>query len=356
MGQGKRRILLLSLVGSMLLSGCSTVRGARAVAPGSNGSSSAGVGSAVAAGEAASKLPAVQAFIARMARKHDFDPHRLQQLFSRVRLQPQVIARITRPAEKSKPWYEYRAIFLGQRRIRGGVAFWRQHAAALHRATKVYGVPLQIIVAIIGVETRYGAFTGKDSVLDALTTLAFAYPPRAHFFRSELEHFLLLTRAEHIDPLRLQGSYAGAMGLPQFMPSSYQAYAVDFDGDGRRDLWHDPVDAIGSVAHYLSAHGWRRGEPVVAAARVTGTAYPALVNQALKPQLTVRTLRRRGIAPQRSVAGSLKAVLLQLQGRSGPQYWLGFSNFYVITRYNQSPLYAMAVVELARAIRNDYKA
>ncbi len=349
-------ILLLSLAGTILLSACATVSRKPSVAATNDGPTSAIVGPSANQGEPASELPAVQAFIAQMALKHDFDSDRLQRLFSRVRLQPDVIARITRPAEKSKAWYQYRAIFLDQPRIQGGVNFWRQHAAALSRAEKVYGVPPQIVVAIIGVETRYGAFTGKDGVLDALTTLAFAYPPRADFFRSELEQYLLLTRAEHIDPLGLQGSYAGAMGLPQFMPSSYQDYAVDFDGDGRRDLWHDPVDAIGSVAHYLSAHGWQRGQPVVRAARVTGTAYRSVLEQTLEPQFTVHALRRHGIVPRQPVAGSLKAIVLQLQARSGPQYWLGFNNFYVITRYNHSPLYAMAVVELARAIRNDYKA
>lgn len=344
--------MLFSLAGVVAVAACSTTASVAPAAP-----VNAVTGASPAAHtQAASQLPAVQAYITEMAHHHHFDPARLQQLFSQVRLQPSIIARITRPAEKTKPWYQYRAIFLDRARIEGGVEFWRQHAAALTRAQRIYGVPPQIVVAIIGVETRYGRFTGSDRVLDALTTLAFDYPPRADFFRSELTQYLLLTRQEQIDPLSLQGSYAGAMGLPQFMPSSYQQYAVDFDGDGRRNLWDDPVDAIGSVAHFLSAHGWRRGQPIVRAATVKGSAYRGLLSQHLAPQHSVGELRADGVTPLKPVAGSLKGVLLELQGRSGPKYWLGFNNFYVITRYNQSPLYAMAVAELARAIRHNYKA
>lgn len=286
-----------------------------------------------------------------MATRYGFDRDRLVQLFSQVHWRDDIIARISRPAEQSKPWYAYRAIFLDPQRIEGGVAFWRDHAAALARAHKIYGVPPEVVVAIIGVETRYGRFTGKDGVLNALTTLAFDYPPRADFFRSELEQYLLLTRAEHIDPLSLRGSYAGAMGLAQFMPSSYRTYAVDFDGDGHRDLWHDPIDAIGSVANFLNAHGWQAQRPIVRAARVQGTAYRRLLDRGLEPRYSIRQLRRYGVRPQTPVDQSLAAILLELEGREGAQYWLGFNNFYVITRYNHSPLYAMAVTELARAIR-----
>lgn len=299
--------------------------------------------------------PDVRSFIDEMSVRHGFDPDRLAGLFSQIRMRDDIIARITRPAEKAKPWHAYRAIFLDQQRIDGGAEFWRTHAADLARAERTYGVPPEIVTAIIGVETRYGRITGKDGVLEALATLAFDYPRRADFFRGELENYLLLTREERIDPLSLQGSYAGAMGIAQFMPSSYRAYAVDFNGDGHRDLWRDPVDAIGSVANYLGEHGWRRGLPIARPAAVQGTAYRAVLDQGLKPQLSLRELDRYGVQPQTPMEPSLEAILLELEGRWGPQYWLGFDNFYVITRYNHSPLYAMAVYELAQAIRNNHQ-
>ena len=198
------------------------------------------------------------------------------------------------------------------------------HGATLARAEQVYGVPAEIIVAIIGVETSYGGNTGRHRVLDALATLAFDYPKRADFFRKELEHFLVLTRAEGINPLRLKGSYAGAMGLAQFMPSSYRAYAVDFDGDGQRDLWQNPVDAIGSVANYLSKHHWRPGEPITTPAQASGGQYQALVSKKLKkPSHSVGKLRSQGVTPEQAVADSQQAMLLELDGNSGPEYWPG---------------------------------
>jgi membrane-bound lytic murein transglycosylase B len=298
--------------------------------------------------------PDIQQFIDEQVARHGFDRRELQALFSRVRMREDIIALITRPAERTKPWYEYREIFLDQARIDGGVEFWRQHRAALDRAEQVYGVPPEIIVAIIGVETRYGRITGRHGVLEALTTLAFDYPRRADFFRKELENYLLLTREEGIDPLSLQGSYAGAMGIGQFMPSSYRAYAVDFTGDGRRDLWTNPVDAIGSVANYLAEHGWRHNEPVVQSAMVQGNAYQGVLFEGRPPNLSVTELAGYGIRAPAGVDASLPANLLELEGRQGPLYWLAFNNFYVITRYNRSPLYAMAVYELARAIYTNY--
>ncbi|MDX1605703.1 MAG: lytic murein transglycosylase B [Candidatus Competibacterales bacterium] len=295
--------------------------------------------------------PEIQSFIREMAAEHGFDQARLTEQFARIRRRDDIIALITRPAERTKPWHEYRAIFLDRQRIENGAAFWREHATTLARAEQTYGVPPEIVTAIIGVETRYGRVTGRDGVLEALTTLAFDYPRRADFFRRELEEYLLLTREEGIDPLSLLGSYAGAMGIAQFMPSSYRAYAVDFDDDGLRDLWHNPVDAIGSAASYLGEHGWRAGAPVVAAAEVSGSAWRAQLDQGMEPRLTVAEWRALGVRPEVPVDDARRAILLELEGADGPIYRLGFHNFYVITRYNRSPLYAMAVFELAQAIR-----
>ena len=296
----------------------------------------------------------VQNFIREISARHGFNPAQLQALFDRVQSQPSIIAAMTRPAE-AKPWHEYRAIFINPQRIRGGVEFWRTHAATLARAEQIYGVPPEIVVAIIGVETQYGGNMGRHRVLEALATLAFDYPRRADFFRKELEAFLLLTRAEGVDPLALRGSYAGAMGWGQFMPTSYRNYAVDFDGDGHRDLWGNPRDAIGSVANYFRQHGWRPGEPVTVPARVEGSAYPALVSRQLNPPKdSVASLQAQGVTPLIPVGEGRAALLLELRGRDGPEYWLGFHNFYVITRYNRSQLYAMAVYQLSREIRERY--
>ena len=297
----------------------------------------------------------VQTFIEDMAAKHDFNIGELQNLFRQIRSQPKVIAKITRPAEKTKPWRDYRKIFLDAERIHKGVDFWRIHQAALARAERVHGVPAEIIVAIIGVETRYGKITGKDQVLEALATLAFDYPKRAAFFRKELEHYLLLTREEGIDPLSLTESYAGAMGLAQFMPSSYRAYAVDFDGDSRRDLWQNPQDAIGSVANYLRAHHWRRGESITLPARVQGSGYRSLLSTKLqKPAHSVANMRSLGVTSKVPTDDNKPAILLELKGDRGLEYWLGFDNFYTITRYNHSPLYAMAVYQLSQEIHRLY--
>lgn len=296
----------------------------------------------------------VQAFIREMSVRHGFDAGQLQAIFSQAQARPSIIAAMSRPGE-AKPWYAYRDIFVNSRRIRGGVRFWRANAAALAQAERVYGVPPEIVVAIIGVETQYGGNMGSFRILEALSTLAFDYPRRAAYFRKELENYLLLTRREGIDPLTPRGSYAGAMGFGQFMPSSYLSYAVDFDGDGHRDIWRNPRDAIGSVAHYFQRHGWRTSEPVAVPARVSGTRYPALVSQQLSPPRdSVASLQAQGIAPKTPVDGAQAAMLLEYQGRDGPEYWLGFDNFYVITRYNHSRLYAMAVYQLGQEIREQH--
>ena len=296
----------------------------------------------------------VRAFIRQMAAQHGFNAGRLQATFDRAYAQPSIIAAMSRPAE-AKPWHGYRSIFLNAKRIEGGAAFWRANAAALARAEQVYGVPPEYVVAIIGVETQYGGNMGKYRVLEALATLAFDYPRRADYFRKELESFLLLARAESVDPLMPRGSYAGAMGYGQFMPSSFRTYAVNFDGDGHRDLWRNPRDAIGSVANYFKKHGWQTGEPVAAPAAVSGGSYPALVSRRLSlPQHSVGGLRSQGVSPLEPVNDGQAAMLLELQGRDGPEYWLGFHNFYVITRYNHSQLYALAVYQLSQEIRERY--
>ena len=304
----------------------------------------------------AARRPEVQAFIDNMVVRHGFDQSQLLNLFGQVQFRDDIIARMTRPAERVLVWHEYRDIFLDRQRIEGGAAFWQEHADTLARAERVYGVPAEIIVAIIGVETRYGRITGRDGVMDALTTLAFDFPRRADFFRSELEHYLLLAREEQIDPLSLKGSYAGAMGIAQFMPSSYRAYAIDFSGDGRRDLWNNPVDAIGSVASYLAEHGWQRDGRVTVDVTLENAEASELTSNGLdRPQRSLRDWQAQGVRPQ--IAGldaTLAANLLAFEAQWGTWYQLTFNNFYVITRYNRSRLYAMAVYELAQAIRSAY--
>jgi membrane-bound lytic murein transglycosylase B len=292
--------------------------------------------------------PPLQALIDDLVRKEGFERGQLERLFAGAAFQQSIIDAITRPAEKM-PWYRYRPIFLTEQRIAGGVDFWRANAAQLERAERKHGVPASVITAIIGVETRYGAVTGRYRAIDALTTLTIAGLPRSGFFGTELRQLMLLGREERLDLATLSGSYAGALGLPQFMPSSYRAYAVDFDGDGRRDLLASPADAIGSVANYLARHGWQRGEPISAPAAVAPTA-ANLASTDPKPVLTLAELRHRGVMAESRVAPTRKAALIALETEQGNEYHLGFDNFYAITRYNHSPLYAMAVTELAAAI------
>src|SRR5690606_14913137 len=255
------------------------------------------------------------------------------------------------PAERVKPWKEYRPIFITDSRIAQGVDFWRQNEEALARAEQVYGVPAEVIVAIIGVETFYGRNTGNYRVIDALSTLGFDYPPRQPFFRQQLKEFLLLAREEQVDPLTLKGSYAGAMGLPQFMPSSFRAYAVYFDDDGRIDILNNPVDAIGSAASYFKQHGWANGEPVVARAKVRGEHFSEGLTEGIEPVKTVGELRSLGWSTQDALRDDQKVTAFRLEADDGEQYWLGLPNFYAITRYNRSVMYAMAVHQLSEALR-----
>lgn len=285
-----------------------------------------------------------------MVEKHHFDPSELRRIFSQVKPQPEVLRAIAAPAT-ALPWNEYRALFINPTRIADGVKFWDDNAGTLSRARQQYGVSEEIIVATIGVETRYGRNTGTHRVLDALTTLAFDYTQRAGFFRRELEQFLLLTREEGIDPLSIKGSYAGAMGMPQFIPSAYRHYAVDFDGDGKLNLWESPADAIGSIANYLKVYGWKPDEPVAVGAQVSGDEFRELLWQDIKPHMRVAELQKIGVTPEKEIPGEILASLFALGEGDDARYWLALNNFYVITRYNRSTYYAMSVYELSREIR-----
>lgn len=241
-------------------------------------------------------------------------------------------------------------MFLTDARIARGVDFWRQHEAVLARAEQEYGVPAQVIVSIIGVETFFGRNTGSYRVIDALSTLGFDYPPRAEFFRKELREFLLLAREEQVDPLTLKGSYAGAMGLPQFMPSSFRAYAVDFDGDGHINIWTNADDAIGSVASYFKRHGWEAGQPVVSLAEVRGDQVDEGLTTGIEPTKTVGELRALGWSSHDALRDDMPVTAFRLEGANGPEYWMGLKNFYAITRYNRSVMYAMAVHQLSEQL------
>ena len=294
--------------------------------------------------------PEIESFIDEMALKHAFDRPSLRRIFRQAQPRPAVIRAISTPGT-ARPWHEFRALYIEERRLAGGIEFWRQNAAALARARREYGVPEEIIVATIGVETVYGRNIGRFKVLEALSMLAFDYPPRAPLFRAELEEFLLLTRETGFDALATRGSYAGAMGIPQFLPSSYRKYAVDFDGDGRPDLWGSAADAIGSVANYYRAFGWHTGAATVVEAQAAGDEVESVLAEGIKPHARIADLRRRGIVPLAPVDEEAPAAVVRVEAESGPQYWLGLQNFYVITRYNRSVNYALVVHELARELR-----
>lgn len=295
--------------------------------------------------------PEVAAFVAEMHERHGFDADWLQRRFARLGPNEAVL-RAIKPAavpELQRSWERYRARFLNERRIAAGARFWQQHEVALKRASAYYGVPEEIIVAIIGVETEYGQNTGRFSVMQALSTLAFRYPPRATFFRGELEQFLLLARENGFDPIALKGSYAGAIGIPQFMPSSERRYAVDFDGDGRIDLTKSADDAIGSVASFLAQHGWEAGGGVAVPVRVNADPAPLLAH-GIKPERPLAELIAGGVQTDANPATAGALIDLVTPDRE-TEYWVGFQNFYVITRYNRSSFYAMAVFQLAEAVR-----
>lgn len=294
--------------------------------------------------------PAARALIDEMVGEQGFDRGMLEAVFDDARRQDSILEAISRPAEKTKPWHEYREIFLTERREREGREFLAAHRDTLARAEAETGVPAEIIVAIIGVETSYGRITGSYRVIDALSTLAFDYPRRSAFFTKELKNYLLLTRDQGLDPGEMKGSYAGAMGYGQFMPSSYRSYAVDFDGDGLTDIWNNPTDAIGSVANYFKRHGWRAGETVVSAAALTGEVPEDWFNAGLQPARRVSDFVTAGLEPVSELDPAAEATAMKFDNGDGYEYWLGLHNFYVITRYNHSAMYAMSVYQLSQRL------
>ena len=296
--------------------------------------------------------PEVEAFVRELARRHGLEENELKRVFERAQRLNPVLEAIARPAERVRTWEEYRALLITERRIAEGVEFWKKHRGTLGRAERKYGVAPEYVVAIIGVETFYGRNTGSWRVVDALTTLAFDYPPRAGFFRSELENYLLMAREAGIDVFSVRGSYAGAIGIPQFMPSSARRYAVDFDRNGHIDLQKSRPDAIGSVANFLKQHGWQRDADVAVQARVAGDAWRELVSGRFEPKHSLTELRSAGVEFDSPEPAGASAALVELSNLERPsEYRVGLRNFYVITRYNRSALYAAAVADLAEALR-----
>jgi membrane-bound lytic murein transglycosylase B len=298
----------------------------------------------------------VKQFINEMVYKHGFDRTNLETQFAGAKRLDNVLESIAKPAEKVLTWKQYRPIFVTSKRSTKGKKFIAEYNDVLQRAEKEYGVPVEIIAAIIGVESYYGKHTGKYTIFDSLTTLGFDYPPRSAFFKSELKQFLLLSKEENISIDKMTGSYAGAMGMPQFISSSYRRYAVDFDGDGKRDLWNSVADVIGSVANYFSQHNWQAGAGVVYPVTVKNKSIVREKNS-LKPYTTLKQLESQGVALKKNPAipgvdKTDEVTLLKLKGKKGDEYWLGLNNFYVITRYNHSVLYAMAVYQLSEKLKN----
>ncbi len=294
----------------------------------------------------AADLTGIPEFIDEMVTKHAFNREELVQVFKLAEHRQSVIDAFSAPSTH-RSWLEYRASFVNVKRINEGLQFWQTYSEALQRAESQYGIPQETIVALIGVETLYGKHTGKYSTLDVLTTLAFDYPRRADFFRGELEQFLLLTREQGIDLTQVKGSYAGALGIPQFMPSSYRKYAVDFDGDGKIDLRHNPVDAIGSVANYFSQFGWKKEEPVTVRVNINEDSREGITGKVL----TLSEWGASGVKIEPEMTDELRARLMAFTIMDKKEYWLAFENFDVITRYNNSDYYAMAVFQLAQALR-----
>lgn len=296
--------------------------------------------------------PAVIEFAQALEQRYGFNARELLQQFGQARPNSKVLQLIKPPAlPTQRSWERYRPRFLNDRRIDGGVRFWQENRTKLAEARAIYGVPEEIIVAIIGVETEYGRNTGGFRVLEALATLAFHYPPRADFFRTELEQLLLLARENGMDPLSIKGSFAGAIGIPQFMPGSQRRYAVDFDGDQRIDLSGSFDDAIGSVGHFLEQHGWQAGQEIAVVARCAQEPDAILKEAGIRPSMTVAELAKRGIQADTSTESSAALIELVSPGKES-EYWLGFDNFYVITRYNRSSFYAMSVFQLAEEIKS----
>ena len=296
------------------------------------------------------KRAEVRAFIEETSRDLGFTRAQLESLLAQAETKQAILDAISRPAERVVPWYEYRERFLTEKRILQGTDFWIAHTEALRRIPDPNVAAS--VVGILGVETSFGRITGRFRVIDALATLAFDSPPRSDFFRSELQQFLLLSREEAVDPRTALGSYAGAMGAPQFISSSYRNYAIDGDGNGKRDLWNSWDDVIGSVANYLLVYGWREGEPVVVTAAFDGNDLSRFNTTKLELNETVQSLRDKGVRFETTLPADAPALLVVAQGKDGPVYRVGFNNFYALTRYNRSPMYAMAVHDLGHAVVN----
>jgi len=304
----------------------------------------------LAAGTFDLRRPEIATFVSEVAARDGMSKKEVRALLRAAQPQPKIIELMNKPLEKAVPWWQYRDHFLTSERIDEGVQFWNEHQESLLRIGAEYQVAPEYVVAILGIETKYGRVLGKYRVLDSLATLAFDYPPRQAFFRSELEQFLILARENRLDPLTLMGSYAGAMGAPQFMPSSYRRYAVDANTDTQRDLWADWDDIIASVANYLREKGWTPGGPVLTDATLESDPALSIDPHNLELNETVASLTARGIKLDLTMPSDTPAVLISAEQRDGPAYRVGFHNFYVITRYNASPRYAMAVNDLAQII------
>ena len=301
--------------------------------------------------------PNIQAFIENMTTKHNYDKKELSNILLNSISQEKILSAISRPAEKTLTWNEYRNIFLKKERINAGAKFWKEHQITLNKISEQTGVNIEILVGIIGVETYFGRITGGYRVIDALTTLAFDYPKRSPFFTKELEAFLLLTKEEKMDPFDATGSYAGAMGSPQFMPSSYRAYAVDSDGDGKRDIWNNWSDVIGSIANYFIAHGWQKDNEVIVPVFESGiiAAEGITIKNGLKATETITSLKSRGISFDTNMKQNHPAELLHLEQKNSNDYWVAMHNFFVITKYNHSIMYGLAVHQLGQEIAIEFK-
>lgn len=294
----------------------------------------------------------IQAFVQNMANEHQLDPKNVAKMVEAAESKESILKAMRRPAEKSKPWHEYRKIFLNEKRIKGGAAFLNEHREALEQVAADTGVPAAMMTAIIGVETNYGRLKGSYRVIDALATLAFDYPPRSPFFTKELGQFMLLVREENIDPLTAKGSYAGAMGAPQFMPSSYRVYANDGDNDGQRDLFNNWDDVFASIANYFIGHGWQPEAAVVSRAQATRPKVAERLElRRILPVYRAQFLRNQGLEFESVTEPDELAMVVNLEGEDAMETWVGYQNFYVITRYNRSKMYAMAVLQLSEAIQ-----
>lgn len=306
------------------------------------------------ASNSAELTDAEKKFVKQTIKKHQLPENYIINALNNANKNQDVLDAISKPWE-AKPWYQYHPIFLTEKRVLKGAEFWQKHQATLEKAEQQYGVPAQIIVSILAVESFFGQYKGKYPVLDSLYTLGFHYPRRSKFFLSELGHFLHLSYQQQFELTTVLGSYAGAMGWSQFISSSYRHYAVDFDNDGKKDLINSPADAIGSVANYFKQHKWQKNELVVVKAKVNTQPKQSLFTKSLKPKTPLKALLSSGIEAEAELNLQQKVKLLSFELETGQEYWLGLHNFYVITRYNHSPLYAMAVYQLSEQIKQAYK-